>query len=124
MATAKKKFDDASQRAHRPVHQVDALRRATASSAPPATLTQEPAFEGEVKVRPQRAHRDGAGHLGDGKVYAKLPLQTKYAVIDPPSTAPPTPPTSPTRRTGLSALLTQLDGLKKGERDAATATRS
>ena len=116
-STAKKIFDDASS-----VHIVlrtdssppDGVQRRR--SAPTATVTHDPAFEGEVKVVLERPHRDRPDHRGRRQgLRQAAALDRLRRRSTRPTTAPPTRPTSSTPTTGLSSLLTQIDGLKKGK---------
>ncbi len=114
MATAKKKFDDASS-----VH-VDLSTKSTPSAgngvlSAAGDVTHAPAFEGDVKVVLGGLTATVPITAVDGKVYAKLPLQTKYAVIKPSEYGAPDPASFVDPDHGLSSLLTQIDGLKKGK---------
>ena len=51
-----------------------------------------------------------------GKVYAKLPLQTKYAVDRSAEYGAPDPADFADPEKGLSGLLTKLEDLEKGRR--------
>ena len=82
MEQAKKKFDDASS------VQIDLSTKSTPSGGngvlgATGALTQAPAFQGDVKVVLNGLTATVPITSVDGKVYAKLPLQTKYTVIDP-----------------------------------------
>jgi lipoprotein LprG len=115
MAQAKKLFDDASS-----VH----LDLATDSSPPSGAngvlgatgdMTHDPAFKGDVKVVLSGLTATVPITAVDGKVYAKLPLSTGYATIKPSEYGAPDPADFVDPDNGLSSLLTQLDGLKKGK---------
>jgi lipoprotein LprG len=115
MAQAKKLFDDASS-----VH----LDLATGSQPPVGAngvlgasgdLTHAPAYEGDVKVILSGLTATVPVTSVDGKVYAKLPLQTGYQPIDPTEYGAPDPADFADPDKGLSSLLTQIDGLKKGK---------
>ena len=113
MKTAKKNFDEASS-----VHIVLSTA-ATPSSGngvlgAEGDLTQAPAFQGDVKVVLGGLTATVPITSVDGKVYAKLPLQTKFAVIKPSEYGAPDPADFADPEMGLSALLTQMKGLKKG----------
>ena len=113
MQTAKKNFDDASS-----VH-IALSTAATPSSGngvlgADGDLTQAPAFQGDVKVVLGGLTATVPITSVGGKVYAKLPLQTKFAVIDPSEYGAPDPADFADTETGLSSLLTQMEGLKKG----------
>ena len=98
METAKKHFDDASS-VHIALSTTSSPSAGNGVLGATGDLTHDPAFEGDVKVRPQRAHREVPVTAVGGKVYAKLPPRPSSARSTPASTAPPTPPTSPTPRT-------------------------
>jgi lipoprotein LprG len=115
MARAKKLFDDASS-----VH----LALATGSTPPAGAngvlgangdLTHDPAFEGDVKVVLSGLTATVPVTSVGGKVYAKLPLSTGYATINPGEYGAPDPADFADPDHGLSSLLTELDGLEKGK---------
>jgi lipoprotein LprG len=115
MAQAKKNFDDASS-----VH----IALATTSQPPSGAngvlgangdITHDPAFKGEVKVVLSGLTATVPVTSVDGNVYAKLPLSTGYATIRPSEYGAPDPADFADPDKGLSSLLTQLDGLKKGK---------
>ena len=115
MEHAKKLFDDASS-----VH----LALSTESSPPAGSngvlgatgdLTHDPAFKGDVKVVLSGLTATVPITSVDGKVYAKLPLSTGYATINPDEYGAPDPADFADPEKGLSSLLTQLDGLEKGK---------
>ncbi len=113
MDTAKQKFDDASS-----VH-INLSTKSTPSEGngvlgASGDVTHAPAFEGDVKVVLGGLTATVPITAVDGKVYAKLPLQTRYAVIDPSEYGAPDPADFVDPDDGLSSLLTQMDGLKKG----------
>jgi lipoprotein LprG len=113
MTAAKKKFDDASS-----VH--IALSTKSTPSAGNGVLgatgdiTHDPAFAGDVKVVLGGLTATVPITSTGGKVYAKLPLQTKYSVIKPSEYGAPDPADFADPDKGLSSLLTEIDGLKKG----------
>ena len=112
MTQAKKNFDDASS-----VH-LELSTKSTPTSGDgvlgaSGDLTQDPAFEGDVKVVINGLTATVPITSVGEKVYAKLPLQTKYTVIDPTEYGAPDPADFADPDSGLSSLLTQLDGLKK-----------
>ncbi len=78
-------------------------------------ITSAPAFEGEVKVVLAGVTATVPVTSVGGKVYAKLPLSTGYATIDPTEYGAPDPADFADPDTGLSALLTQLTDLEKGK---------
>lgn len=114
MTTAKKNFDDASS-----------VSIALSTTSTPTSgngvlgatgdVTHPAAFEGDVKVVLSGLTATVPITSVGGKVYAKLPLQTKYSVIDPSEYGAPDPADFADPENGLSALLTQIDGLKKGK---------
>ncbi len=114
MQTAKKNLDDASS-----------VRIALSTASTPSEgdgvlgatgdLTQEPAFAGEVKVLLGGFTATVPITSVGGKVYAKLPLQTKFSAIDPTQYGAPDPADFADPENGLSGLLTKLKDLKKGE---------
>ncbi len=115
MEKAKKLFDDASS-----VHlalKTDSQPPAGANGVLGATgdLTHAPAYEGDVKVVLSGLTATVPVTSVDGKVYAKLPLQTGYATINPDEYGAPDPADFADPDKGLSSLLTQLDGLEKGK---------
>jgi lipoprotein LprG len=125
MATAKKHFDDASS-----VH-ISLATTSTPSAGngvlgATGDVTHDPAFEGDVKVVLSGLTATVPITSVGGKVYAKLPLQTKYSVIKPSEYGAPDPADFVDPDNGLSALLTKLDGLKKGKqtRNAGTILTS
>jgi lipoprotein LprG len=115
MTQAKKLFDDASS-----VH----IELATGSTPPSGAngvlgasgdITHDPAFKGDVKVLLSGLTATVPVTSVDGKVYAKLPLSTGYATIKPSEYGAPDPADFADPDKGLSSLLTQMDGLKKGK---------
>ncbi len=78
-------------------------------------VTHDPAFKGDVKVVLGGLTATVPITAINGKVYAKLPLQTKYATIKPSEYGAPDPASFADPDKGLSSLLTQIDGLKKGK---------
>jgi lipoprotein LprG len=76
-------------------------------------VTRAPAFQGDVKVVLGGLTATVPVTSVGGKVYAKLPLQTKFTVIDPTEYGAPDPADFADPRTGLSGLLTKLEGLKR-----------
>jgi lipoprotein LprG len=115
METAKQKVDDANS-----VHIALATDSTPTSGngvlGATGDMTHGPAFEGEVKVVLSGLTATVPITSVGGKVYAKLPLATKYAVIDPTEYGAPDPADFADPENGLSGLLTELEGLqKKGE---------
>jgi len=113
MATAKKHFDDASS-----VH----ISLST-SSTPSAgngvlgatgDLTHDPAFKGDVKIMLSGLTATAPVVSVAGKVYIKQPGQITFQVMNPADYGAPDPADFADPETGLSGLLTKLEGLKKG----------
>jgi lipoprotein LprG len=114
MQKAKKHFDDASS-----VH-IDLATAATPSSGngvlgASGTVTHAPAFEGDVKVVLSGLTATVPITAVGGKVYAKLPMQTKFAVINPAEYGAPDPSDFADPERGLSALIGKLQHLKKSK---------
>jgi lipoprotein LprG len=112
MQTAKKNFDDASS-----VHIVLSTESSPTSGngvlGANGDVTQDPAFKGDVKVVLSGLTATVPITSVAGKVYAKLPLQTKYTVIKPAEYGAPDPADFADPENGLSSLLTKLEDLKK-----------
>ncbi len=112
MAQAKKQFDEAPS-----VHLVLSTDSTPTSGngvlGADGDLTHAPAFQGDVKVVLSGLTATVPITSVEGKVYAKLPLQTKYSVIDPTEYGAPDPADFGDPNDGLSALLTKLQDLKK-----------
>ena len=114
MTQAKKNFDEA-----------ESVRIALSTAATPSAgngvlgadgvLTQDPAFQGDVKVVLGGLTATVPITAVGGKVYAKLPLQTKFSVIKPSEYGAPDPSDFADPEQGLSSLLTKMTDLKKGE---------
>lgn len=121
MATAKQKIDEASS-----VHMMLSTDSTPTSGngvlGATGDVTQEPAFEGDVKVVLNGLTATIPVTSTGGKVYAKLPLQTKFAVIDPAEYGAPDPADFADPDAGLSGLLTKLEDLKKGDRSRSADT--
>lgn len=115
MQEAKKHFDEA-----RSVH-IELATAATPSSGngvlgASGTVTHAPAFEGDVKVVLSGLTATVPITAVDDKVYAKLPMQTKFSVIDPADYGAPDPSDFADPDRGLSALIGRLQNLEKGKR--------
>ncbi len=117
MEQAKKQLDEASS-----VH-IDL----TTDSTPPSgsngvlgadgDITHDPAFKGEVKVVITGLTATVPVTAVDGKVYAKLPFGGGgYQPMDPTDYGAPDPADFADPDNGLSALLTQIDGLEEGKK--------
>lgn len=111
---AKREFDDAQS-----VHVVLATKSTPSSGngvlGATGTVTQAPAYEGDVKVVLSGLTATVPVTSVGGKVYAKLPLQTKYSVIDPAEYGAPDPADFADPETGLSALMTKMTGVEEGD---------
>lgn len=121
MAQAKKNLDSANS-----VHIV--LSTDSTPSAGDGVLgatgdiTQAPAFAGEVKVVLNGLTATVPITSVGGQVHAKLPLQTKYAVINPSEYGAPDPADFADPENGLSGLLTKLQDLKRGKQTRSAST--
>ena len=114
MEQAKKHFDEAAS------VRISLSTDSTPSSgngvlSATGTVTRDPAFEGDVKVILNGLTATVPVTSVGGKVYAQLPLQTKYSVIDPAEYGAPDPADFADPENGLSALLTRMEGLEKGK---------
>jgi lipoprotein LprG len=114
MTSAKKKFDDASS-VHIALSTKSTPSEGNGVLGATGDVTHEPAFKGDVKVVLGGLTATVPITAINGKVYAKLPLQTKYATIKPSEYGAPDPASFADPDKGLSSLLTQIDGLKKGK---------
>ena len=114
MTSAKKKFDDASS-VHIALSTKSTPSEGNGVLGATGDVTHAPAFEGDVKVVLGGLTATVPITAINGKVYAKLPLQTKYATIKPSEYGAPDPSSFADPDKGLSSLLTQIDGLKKGK---------
>lgn len=114
MATAKKNFDDASS-VHIALSTTSTPSSGNGVLGATGDVTHDPAFEGDVKVVLSGLTATVPITSAGGKVYAKLPLQTKYSVIKPSEYGAPDPADFADPENGLSGLLTKLEGLKKGD---------
>lgn len=113
MQKAKQHFDDASS-----VH-IDLSTTAQPSDngvlGATGTVTHAPAFKGEVKVVLGGLTATVPVTAVGGKVYAKLPLSTKFEPIDPAEYGAPDPADFADPDQGLSGLIGKLQHLKKGK---------
>lgn len=121
MATAKKHFDDASS-VHISLSTTSTPSAGNGVLGATGDVTHDPAFEGDVKVVLSGLTATVPITSFGGKVYAKLPLQTKYSVIKPSEYGAPDPADFADPDNGLSALLTRLHGLKEGEKTRNAGT--
>lgn len=115
MELAKRHFDEASS-----VHIALSTESIPSSGngvlGATGTVTRDPAFEGEVKVVLSGLTATVPVTSVGGKVYAKLPMSPKFAVIDPQEYGAPDPADFADPENGLSGLLTKMTGLEeKGE---------
>lgn len=119
LTLAKKNFDDASS-----VH----IALSTGSTPPSGNgvlgasgdVNHDPAFQGDVKVVISGLTATVPVTSVGGKVYAKLPLATAFAVINPSEYGAPDPADFADPMKGLSSLLTKIKGLKqKGQSRSA-----
>jgi lipoprotein LprG len=112
LAMAKKNFDEASS-----VHLVLSTKSKPTSGdavlGADGTLTRQPAFEGNVKVVLSGFTAEVPIVSVDGKVYAKLPLTSKYAAINPSEYGAPDPAEFADADKGISGLLLKMQGVKK-----------
>lgn len=107
LALAKKQFDEAAS-----------VRLELATTSVPSSgdavlgatgvLTHQPAFEGEVKVILGGFNAEVPIVSVDGVVFAKLPLTTEYAPIDPSEYGAPDPADFADLERGISAMLLEL----------------
>lgn len=79
------------------------------------TLTQAPAFDGEVRVLLNSLSLTAPVISVDDEVFAQIALLgSGWTLIDPAEYGAPDPADFADPETGLSSLLTQLDGLEEG----------
>ena len=115
MQEAKQHFDEASS-VHIALSTESTPTSGNGVLGATGTVTQAPAFEGEVKVVLSGLTATVPVTSVGGKVYAKLPMTPKFAVIDPAEYGAPDPADFADPEAGLSALLTKMEGLEeKGE---------
>jgi lipoprotein LprG len=112
LAAAKSKFDTASS-VHFTMSTTSKPSSGDAVLGADGTLTHQPAFTGKVTVLFSGFNATIPVVSVDGKVYAKLPLTSKYATIDPGDYGAPDPSDFADPSKGISGLLTQLKGAKK-----------
>lgn len=115
LAEAKTNFDEAAS-----------VRLTLATDATPESgngvlgaegvLTQDPAFDGEVRVLLNSLSATVPVISVGGDVYAQIPLVgTGWTVIDPLEYGAPDPAGFADPEQGLSSLLTQLEDVEEGE---------
>jgi lipoprotein LprG len=76
--------------------------------------THAPAFRGTIKVSVSGVNADAAVVATAGKVYAKLPFTTSFAVIDPADYGAPDPADLLANQGGLSSMLTSARNVQQG----------
>lgn len=112
LALAKKQFDEAaSVRLELATTSVPSSGDAVLGAS--GVLTHQPAFEGEVKVILGGFNADVPIVSVDDTVYAKLPLTTAFAPIDPSEYGAPDPADFADLEGGISALLLELEDAEK-----------
>jgi len=77
--------------------------------------THDPAFEGQIKVQMSGISADVPVTAVGGKVYAQLPFTPSQKPIDPAKYGAPDPAALFSTDEGISSLLTQTQGLARGE---------
>lgn len=108
LALAKKQFDEtASVRLVLATTSVPTSGDAVLGAS--GVLTHQPAFEGTVKVLLGGFNAEVPIVSVDGVVHAKLPLTTKYGVIDPSEYGAPDPADFADLDRGISAMLLELE---------------
>ena len=114
IATAKQHFDDASS-VHIALSTESTPSSGNAVLAATGDVTHDPAFEGDVKVLLGGLTATVPVTSTGGKVYAKMPFQTGFQVIDPGDYGAPDPADFADPEDGLAGLLAKMEGLKKGK---------
>ena len=112
LAAAKQHFD-AAQSIHLDLSTDSKPSSGSAVLGANGVLTHAPAFQGDVAVFLLGTRANVPVVAVGGKLYAKLPLTTKYATINPQEYGAPDPATFVDPQHGLSSLLTQLQGVRK-----------
>jgi len=112
MTEAKKQFDDASS-VHLAMATDSLPTEGNAVLGANGTLTDQPAFKGDVKVLFSGFNTTIPVVAVDGKVYAKIPLTPKFAAIDPSAYGAPDPAGFADPDTGISGLLLKIEDLKE-----------
>ena len=118
LAKAKQNFDEAAS-VHLTLFTDSAPTSGDAVLGADGTLTQQPAFEGEVKVLLSGFNATVPIIAVDDKVYAKLPLTPRYSTIDPSEYGAPDPADFADPDKGISGLLLEMDDVEEDgtERD-------
>lgn len=114
MEQAKKNFDESSS-VHLALSTKSTPTAGNGVLGANGTVTRAPAFKGDVKVLLSGITATVPVTSVDGKVFAKLPLTTRYAEINPAEYGAPDPADFGDPDTGLSALLTQMEDLEEGD---------
>ncbi|GAB3666299.1 hypothetical protein GCM10027596_33640 [Nocardioides korecus] len=114
MAKAKKQFD-AARSVQVALSTTSVPTSGNGVLAATGTVTRAPAFQGDVKVVLSGLTATVPITSVGGKVYARLPLQTKFSVIDPKEYGAPDPAQFADSKVGLSSLLTKIQGLARGK---------
>lgn len=112
LAAAKQHFDEA-QSIHLDLSTDSKPSTGSAVLGANGVLTHAPAFQGDVAVFLLGTRANVPVVAVGGKLYAKLPLTTRYAVINPKEYGAPDPATFVDPQHGFSSLLTKLQGVKK-----------
>lgn len=113
MAQAKKHLDHAAS-VHFTLSTASVPKKGNAVLGAAGLMTHAPAFKGTVRVILGGLTAEVPVVAVAGKVHAKLPLQTRYAVINPSDYSAPDPARFMDPATGLSSLLTKIKNLKRG----------
>lgn len=112
MQTAKEKFDAASS-VHLAMATKSVPTEGDAVLGANGTLTDQPAFKGDVKVLFSGFNTEIPVIAVDGTVYAKIPLTPGFAAIDPAEYGAPDPSEFVDPETGISGLLLEIEDLEK-----------
>lgn len=107
--TAAKEHFDTARSVHMTLSTDATPSRGDAVLGAEGTLTQQPAFEGEVTVVLGGFNADVPVISVNGTVYAKLPLTPRYTAIDPAEYGAPDPAAFADPERGISSLLLELD---------------
>lgn len=114
LAAAKEKFD-AAESIRFSLSTRDEPENGNGVLSATGTLARPPAFEGEAEVLFQGVRVTIPIVAVDGKVYAELPLTSGFNEIDPTEYGAPDPADFIDPQTGISTLLTELEGLEEEE---------